>query len=107
MNDQVSLADAIDGSNVSEEWGARHLYLEGEVDLEWAEWKNKTIIQHGRGGVNLGLNAIEHLEKRWLWEFMVRNKGGRRGWTQPTELFATRFRLHGDADPWLEKRDSC
>jgi hypothetical protein len=106
-NDHVSLADAIDGSNVSEKWGVENLDLEGEVDLEWAEWKNRIIRQEAGGGPCFGLNPIKHVEKRWLWEFMVRNKGGRRGWTQPTELFATRFRLHGDSDPWLEKRDSC
>ncbi|KAH8766379.1 hypothetical protein F5882DRAFT_413844 [Hyaloscypha sp. PMI_1271] len=106
-NDHVSLADAIDGSNVSEKWGVENLDLEGEVDLEWAEWKNRIIRQEAGGGPCIGLNPIKHVEKRWLWEFMVRNKGGRRGWTQPTELFATRFRLHGDSDPWLEKRDSC
>jgi hypothetical protein len=107
MNNHVSLADAIDGSNVSEEWGVENLDLEGGVDLEWAEWKNRIILQHAGGGPNFGLNPIGRVEKRELWEFMVRNKGGRRGWTQPTDLFATRFRLHGDSDPWLEKKDSC
>lgn len=106
-NDHVSLADVIDGSDVSEVWGVKNLDLEGEVDLEWAEWKNRLILEHAGRAFVLGLVPIRHVEKLEIWQFMVRNKGGRRGWTRPTELFATRFRLHGDSPPWLEKRDCC
>jgi hypothetical protein len=106
-NDRVSLCDLVDGSNVSEEWGVENLELEGLVDLEWAAWKNKLIIEENGGNVLAGLVPIEKIEKRTLWQLVVRNKGARRGWTQPEALFATRFRLHGSPDPLLERRDCC
>ena len=65
------------------------------------------IRSHGGRASVLGLVPMKKTDKRELWEFMVKHKGGRRGWTQPEELFKTRFRLHGDPDPWLEMRDCC
>ncbi|KAH8819877.1 hypothetical protein F5884DRAFT_28567 [Xylogone sp. PMI_703] len=106
-NDHVSLADAIDGSDVSEAWGIQNLDLYGEVDLEWAQWKNKVILERSGRSFVLGLVPTKREKKIELWQFMVRNKGARRGWTQPAELFTTRFRLHGDSPPWLERRDCC
>jgi hypothetical protein len=67
-NDHVSLADVIDGSDVSEAWGVKNLDLEGEVDLDWAEWKNRLILEHaGRASV-FGLVPTQHVEKRKLWQ---------------------------------------
>jgi hypothetical protein len=40
MNDQVALADLVDGMNLTEEWGEGHLDLKGTNDVEWAEEKN-------------------------------------------------------------------
>ncbi|KAH9207634.1 hypothetical protein DL95DRAFT_527787 [Leptodontidium sp. 2 PMI_412] len=74
-NDHVSLADVIDGSDVSEVWGVKNLDLEGEVDLEWAEWKNRLILEHAGRAFVLGLVPIRHVEKLELWQFMVRNNG--------------------------------
>ncbi|KAH6715940.1 hypothetical protein BKA61DRAFT_720093 [Leptodontidium sp. MPI-SDFR-AT-0119] len=74
-NEHVSLADVIDGSDVSEVWGVKNLDLEGEVDLEWAEWKNRLILEHAGRAFVLGLVPIRHVEKLELWQFMVRNNG--------------------------------
>jgi hypothetical protein len=94
MNDDVSLCDCIDGSNVSEEWGHRHLDLDGTNDLEWT-----TRIVH--------YFPTQTINKREKWESRVRSKKGRLGWTTPDHLFDTRFRLKGSPDPWTQKRMSC
>jgi hypothetical protein len=39
----VDLCDAVDGSNVSEDWGYNHLDLDDQADLEWLRLKNKAI----------------------------------------------------------------
>ncbi|CAK7227933.1 hypothetical protein SCUCBS95973_006711 [Sporothrix curviconia] len=106
--DRVSLADAVDGSDVSDEWGQAHLYLDGTIDLDWARWKNERMAEaEARGFPVMGRATTARFEKRALWDLMVTNKGGRRGWTQPPELFATRFRLHNSPDPSKRLRISC
>ncbi|KND86476.1 hypothetical protein TOPH_08889 [Tolypocladium ophioglossoides CBS 100239] len=106
--DLLSLCDVVDGSNVSEEWGSENLDLEGDVDLEWIKRKNEAIKQSRMGkyakGAPAGMIHVKCSERRALWESIVRTKGARRGWTQPEEIFSTRFRLHGSPDPWLEHR---
>lgn len=61
INDHVSLADAIDGSNVSEEWGLSHLSLEGGNDMEWVEWMNGRIRESGEP---FGFVSIKQVRKR-------------------------------------------
>ncbi|POR33450.1 Uncharacterized protein TPAR_06371 [Tolypocladium paradoxum] len=107
-SDSLSLCDVVDGSNVSEEWGSDNLNLQGKVDLEWIKKKNEAIKQsrvgqYAKGGLSGGIH-VKFSERRVLWESIVRTKGARRGWTQPEETFATRFRLHGSPDPWLQHR---
>lgn len=104
-HDQTSLVDVVDGSDVSEAWGEENLDLAGPTDVAWALRKNEAIrsstdtFRFG-GGV-----PTRPVEKRELWRRVVSTKTGRLGWTTPSSLFSTRFRLHGTPDPWLEARD--
>lgn len=106
--DRVALADAIDASDVSDEWGQENLDLDGTIDLDWAHWKNECMAAAElRGFPVMGRATIQPFEKRSLWDLMVTNKGARRGWTQPPELFSTRFRLHKSPDPSKKLRVAC
>ncbi|KAL1891393.1 hypothetical protein Sste5346_007656 [Sporothrix stenoceras] len=106
--DRVALADAIDVSDVSDEWGQLHLDLDGTIDLTWARWKNERMAAaEARGFPVMGRATTVPFEKRALWDLMVTNKDARRGWTQPPELFATRFRLHNSPDPSTQPRIAC
>ncbi|KAJ5673756.1 hypothetical protein N7462_009195 [Penicillium macrosclerotiorum] len=109
MNDDVSLCDCIDGSNVSEEWGRRHLDLDGTNDLQWTAQMNKVVKKaaEGKGWLFVYYFPTQTINKRDKWESRVRNKAGRLGWTTPEHLFATRFRLKGSPDPWTQKLMSC
>lgn len=40
-NNMLQLCDVIDGTNVTEEWGEKHLDLEGTNDVEWAIETNR------------------------------------------------------------------
>lgn len=84
-SDILSLTDVVDGSNVSEEWGSKNLDLQGTVDLEWIQRKNEAIkhscvSEDARPVVRSGIR-VKFLERRALWEAIVRTKGARRGWT--------------------------
>lgn len=103
-NDRVSLCDVVDGSDVSEEWGSKHLALDGSSDTAWACWKNKLILESTRSCFGGGV-PTKSVQKRELWEWAVSTKSHRLGWTTPPSLFATRFRLLGLPDPWLEPRE--
>ncbi|EPE02258.1 hypothetical protein F503_08570 [Ophiostoma piceae UAMH 11346] len=106
--DRVALADAIDASDVSDEWGQMYLDLDGTIDLAWARWKNERMAAaEAHGFPVLGRATTVRFEKRALWDLMVTNKGTRRGWTQPPELFATRFRLHNSPNPSKKLRMAC
>ncbi|GLI78696.1 hypothetical protein PoHVEF18_007017 [Penicillium ochrochloron] len=109
MNDDVSLCDCIDGSNVSEEWGRRHLDLDGPNDLEWTNRMNQVVKEaaRGKGWLFVHYFPTQIINKREKWESRVRSKKGRLGWTTPDNLFDTRFRLKGSPDPWTQKRMSC
>lgn len=89
-NDHVSLGDAIDGSDVSEERGVENLDLEGEIDIEWAKWKNKLILEYREDGLS-GLCSTQHDEKRELWQFMVRHKGGEESSPDPMNYLLRAF----------------
>ncbi|KAJ5112377.1 hypothetical protein N7532_000422 [Penicillium argentinense] len=108
-NDDVSLCDCIDGSNVSEEWGRRYLDLEGSNDLEWANRMNQRAKEaaQGKGWLFVHYFPTQRINRREKWESRVRSKKGRLGWTTPDSLFDTRFRLKGSPDPWTQKLMSC
>lgn len=109
MNDDVSLCDCIDGSNVSEEWGLRHLRLDGTNDLEWANRMNAAAAEaaKGKGWMFVHYFPTATISRRERWQSRVRSKKGRLGWTTPDALFDTRFRLKASPDPWTQKRISC
>ncbi|KAJ6031328.1 hypothetical protein N7540_002060 [Penicillium herquei] len=105
MNDDVSLCDCIDGSNVSEEWGIQHLRLDGTNDLEWTRKMNIAAAEaaRGKGWMFVHYFPTSTISRREKWESRVRSKKGRMGWTTPEGLFDTRFRLKGSPDPWTQK----
>ncbi|KAJ5614217.1 hypothetical protein N7528_007871 [Penicillium herquei] len=105
MNDDVSLCDCIDGSNVSEEWGNQHLRLDGTNDLEWTRKMNIAAAEaaRGKGWMFVHYFPTSTISRREKWESRVRSKKGRMGWTTPEGLFDTRFRLKGSPDPWTQK----
>lgn len=104
-NDEVSLCDCIDGSNVSEEWGRRYLDLDGSNDLEWATRMNQRAKEaaQGKGWPFVYYFPTQRISKREKWESRVRGKKGRLEWKTPDSLFDTRFRLKGSPDPWTQK----
>ncbi|KAK0707152.1 hypothetical protein B0T21DRAFT_298824 [Apiosordaria backusii] len=104
--DMVSLADVVDGSDVTDEWGQEHLNLEGETDVKWAAWKNKRIVACTSTILGGGVPS-RPFKKRDLWKDVVSTKLGRCGWKRPHTLFKTRFRLIGSIDPWLEPDRIC
>ncbi|KAF7717318.1 Uncharacterized protein PECH_004112 [Penicillium ucsense] len=108
-NDDVSLCDCIDGTNVSEEWGYRHLDLEGTNDLEWTTRMNQVAKEaaQGKGWLFVHYFPTQTINKRDKWVSRIRSKKGRLGWTTPDSLFETRFRLKDSPDPWTQKRMSC
>ncbi|KAJ5635118.1 uncharacterized protein N7484_008431 [Penicillium longicatenatum] len=104
-NDDVSLCDCIDGSNVSEEWGVQNLNLDGSNDLEWTRRMNIGAAEaaRGKGWMFVHYFPTSTISRREQWELRVRNKKGRLGWTTPETIFETRFRLRGSPDPWTQK----
>ena len=101
-NDLVALCDLIDGANLTEEWGNRHLELDGTTDVAWAKRMNERLYQSLEGDPKpmSALFPTGIVGRRQLWEHWVRAKAGRMGWTQPKEIFETRFRLKNSEDPW-------
>lgn len=107
IKDMVSLADVVDGSDVTDEWGEKHLDLEGETDVEWAAWKNKRIVAATPTCILGGGVPSRPFNKRDLWKKVVSTKLGRCGWKRPHNLFKTRFRMIGSIDPRLEPNRIC
>ncbi|KAJ5915226.1 hypothetical protein N7454_011121 [Penicillium verhagenii] len=105
MNDDVSLCDCIDGSNMSEEWGVQNLQLDGTNDLEWTRKMNigAADAARGRGWLFVHYFPTSTISRREHWESRVRSKKARLGWTTPDAIFDTRFRLKGSPDPWTQK----
>lgn len=103
----VSLFDVVDGTNVSEDWGKQNLDLTGTNDREWVAWKNREMRAHQDSWhwANEVETAIYSRED--VWKEAVRGKEARLGFKHTRNLFATRFRLHGSADPWLEERNAA
>ncbi|KAF1729533.1 hypothetical protein CRV24_010070 [Beauveria bassiana] len=108
-NDRVSLQDAVDGSNVTEEWGVTNLDLHGYTDTDWAHERNAAISMGQTDGrpIFFGLVSEVPFKRKELWESAVRTKKGRLGWKTPETLFVTRFRLRNSSDPWLGHRECC
>ena len=108
-NDEVALCDVIDGANLTEEWGNINLDLDGTNDSIWAKRMNERVYSSSEGvtGALLSLFPTAIMSRRDIWESKVRGKSSRMGWTQPKELFETRFRLKSAGDPWKEYSQAC
>ncbi|KAI9732270.1 MAG: hypothetical protein M1818_007589 [Claussenomyces sp. TS43310] len=102
----VALCDVVDGTNVSEEWGFSNLDLSGTNDVDWALWKNRAIRDSDQSMRLFGVTTAAY-SRQETWEKIVRGKEERLGFKHPKEIFATRFRLHGSADPWLTYRKAA
>ena len=106
--DMVGLSDLIDGMNLTEDWGAENLDLTGTNDVSWALAKNEKI----RASVPLTMGSLFFevdegpLKTKELWEQMVRTKKKRIGQEFGPDHI-TRFRVLGDEDPRLKKRQFC
>ncbi|KAF1813840.1 hypothetical protein P152DRAFT_433382 [Eremomyces bilateralis CBS 781.70] len=94
-NNRVALCDVVDGTNVSEDWGLQHLDLSGTNDVEWALRLNKMSTHPVPPFPTAAIKKLE------LWKSVVQTKIDRLGWTRPSELFTTQYRLKGSEDPWL------
>lgn len=106
-NDMVSLADLVDGMDLTDDWGLQHLKLEGVNDVVWAEQKNEKIrssVPTSPDSCLLELSTIP-LNLKKTWHSIVKGKDSRIGIECPKEVFATRFRLRGEGDPRLRDRD--
>lgn len=103
--DMLQLCDVIDGTNVSEEWGEKNLDLEGTIDVEWAEEKNKRGKEFGGKWAHAVFAWTGPKEKREMWQSLVRTKKDRLDWTKPKDIFITQYRLIDTPDPWTELSD--
>lgn len=107
-NDRGALSDIVDGTDVTEDWGNENLDLTGTVDVAWRKWKNDTIRAQKEDLWNFfSLLETRIAPRREVWENIVRGKESRLRYNQPTELFATQFRLHGSQDLWLTSGDAA
>ncbi|KAI1990694.1 hypothetical protein LOZ53_003155 [Ophidiomyces ophidiicola] len=103
---EVALTDLIDGMNLTEEWGLKHLNLDGTNDVVWAFRKNEKI----RSSVPLTdysclLELATHAtSKMETWKRIVGTKENRIGFELPKEYYASRFYAKTSGDPRLEKR---
>jgi len=102
--DRMGLSDLVDAMDLSTDWGHEHLDLTGTTDTDWAEWKNSALEASGNySGVNSKPRKL-----RELWDDITKTKQTRAGaFKYPPDLFASRFRLHGDVDPRLSSRLHC
>ena len=101
-NDRVALCDVIDGTDVQESWGEHNLNLTGTNDILWATRKNELISSFDRYALGVATSVSKRKD---IWTTAVNGKAGRLGWTTPSSLFATRFRLIGSPDPWTIYRE--
>ena len=105
-HDMCSLADLVDGTNVTKEWGHENLDLDGTNDVEWARRKNADVKDDGITPYVIACTLpMARSEKRPLWEAIVDRKESRKDWKFPKHLFDTRFRLKGQPDLWLSDGD--
>jgi hypothetical protein len=102
--DSMGLSDLVDAMDLSTDWGHEHLDLTGTTDTDWAEWKNSALEASGNpSGVNSKPRKL-----RELWDYTTKTKQTRAGaFKYPPDLFASRFRMHGQVDPRLSSRVYC
>jgi hypothetical protein len=100
-NDLVSLTDLIDGMDLTDKWGLENLQLEGENDVAWAVKKNEKICSSvPEGGVVFMLElSTKPICKKEIAHEIANSKEERIGIECPKEVYVTRFRCRGQADP--------
>lgn len=98
MRNGVDLADAVDGMDLSEQWGIDNLCLADMDDMRWAEWANETI-RRADPQATFALVPDTKFSREKLWQRLTKTKQKRAGYKYPPEKFATRFRMHGSKDP--------
>ena len=104
----VDLCDAVDGSDVSEEWGNKNLDLNTPDNHEWLRLKNQAIVNDSqndsKGPLSLLQIAPIH-DRRSTWKNVVQGKQSRLKFSQSPEIFATRFRLHKSVETKKEEQN--
>lgn len=96
--DDVALADAIDGMDLSEEWGFTNLNLTYQDDTRWAKWANEKM-ENTNTIATLDKIPTNAFDSKEIWHRSVAGKQRRGGWKYPKDVDATRFRMHGSKDP--------
>lgn len=101
--DNVALADAIDGMNLSEEWGVSNLDLSYADDNPWAKWANERM-ERTNITATVERYPTNPFDRKSIWQKTVAGKQTRGGWKYPKDVYATRFRMHGSVDPRTRNR---
>ena len=100
--DRLSLADLIDGMDLSEEWGQENLDLSGTNDIAWATKKNAVLEAKSRAGGSISERAVS---RREIWNDSAKDRRTRGGpYKYPPDVYATRFRLLAIADEDVRSR---
>lgn len=105
-NDITALTDLIDGMDLTEDWGSKHLRLDAENDIAWTHRKNEKI----RASVPatpyscLLECSTNIINLRETWNTIVQTKERRMGAELAGGYFVTRFRGRGDEDPRSRER---
>lgn len=108
------LQDLVDGMDLTEEWGEENLRLDdlGEDYTQWVAEKNEKIREAlppdvKAEALELGTEVYELDEEpdlRDTFLHLVRTKEGRIGLEISRELYATKYRAKGSADPRTQIR---
>ena len=94
----AALEDLIDGMNLSEEWGQRHLDLSGYTDTAWAKWMNGKLAQI-RGSYRITWSEKpKNVRDMWAKHVSADRKKRGQGWKY-NEKYETRFWRRGQIDP--------
>ena len=101
--DDVALADAIDGMDLSEEGGFTNLNLTHQDDTRWAKWANEKM-ERTNTTATLDKIPTNVFDRKAIWKRSVTGKQRRGGWKYPKEVYVTRFRMHGSKDPRAKER---
>ncbi|PYH92005.1 hypothetical protein BO71DRAFT_330956 [Aspergillus ellipticus CBS 707.79] len=102
-DNQLDLAELIDGMDLSEEWGYENLDLEGDIDTEWLKERVKALKDDEPKPMFIFVTTTP-VPRSDIWIDAVRNKQKRMGWKYPVERYASKYRKHGSKDPRLAYR---
>ncbi|KAI0116452.1 hypothetical protein GGR51DRAFT_317951 [Nemania sp. FL0031] len=105
--DKLQLCDVIDGTDLPEQWGEDNLDLDGFNDVEWAKDMNKRgrELTSGKFPNWISFARDGKINKRDMWQSLVRSKKDRLDWTKPSYIFITQYRIRGEPDSWTVMSD--